>query len=406
MARTAGQNGASMVRYPRIRLGNGFAATRRRRSILAAAALVAALAPAGSGAFETAAREAVLIDESTGTAILEKNVHALTAPSSMTKLMTVYLLFERLAEGSLGLTDTLPVSEKAWRMGGSKMFVEVDTQVTVEDLIRGIVVQSGNDATIVVAEGLAGSEDAFARRMTDKARELGMTSTVFRNASGWPDPDHLTTVGDLATLVRRTIRDFPQYYHYYSETDFTFSGIRQSNRNPLLYTTVGADGLKTGYTRDAGYGLAASAVRDDRRLILVVNGFDSSRQRAGEAQRMLEWGFREFEVVAFFEAGETVAEAEVWLGDRDLVPLALDEDLSVTLARAARRDMTVKVVYDGPVPAPIRAGDPIASLTIEAPDMAPVERTLLAASDVEELSFLGKLGSALSYLVFGPSAGP
>ena len=365
-----------------------------------------ALAPVAAGAFETAAREAVLIDESTGATILGKNVQAPTAPSSMTKIMTIYLLFERLAEGSLGLTDTLPVSEKAWRMGGSKMFVEVGDRVTVEDLIRGIVVQSGNDATVVVAEGLAGSEDAFAREMTDKAREFGMASTTFRNASGWPDPEHVTTVGDLAILVRRTIQDFPQYYHYYSETDFTFSDIQQSNRNPLLYTGTGADGLKTGYTEAAGYGLAASVVRGDRRLILVVNGFGGSRERADEARRMLEWGFREFDAVELFEAGETVAEAEVWLGDDDFVPLVLDEDLAVTLPRASRRDMTVKVVYDGPVPAPIRAGAPIADLVIEIPDMAPVERALLAGSDVGELSFLGKLGSAAAYLVFGPPAEP
>jgi len=291
-------------------------------------------------------------------------------------------------------------------VGGSKMFVEVDTDVTVEDLIRGIVVQSGNDATIVVAEGLAGSEDAFARLMTDKAREMGIMATSFQNASGWPDPNHVTTVADLAILAQRLIEDFPQYYGYYSETEFTFSDITQSNRNPLLYAGIGADGLKTGYTEAAGYGLAASATEGDRRLILVVNGFDSSQARASESQRILEWGFREFDTYDLFAAGEPVSEAEVWLGNSADLPLVLAEDLEVTLSREARRDMVVKVVYDGPIPAPIVEGAPIASLVIELPDMEPVERTLLAGADVGELSFFSRLGESIGYLIFGPPSTP
>ncbi|MBN34104.1 MAG: D-alanyl-D-alanine carboxypeptidase [Rhodospirillaceae bacterium] len=377
------------------------------RILLVAIVLFVLVAVSGQArAFDTTAREAILIEVETGTVLLEKNSQEITFPSSMTKLMTIYLLFERLAEGSLSLTDTLPVSEKAWRMGGSKMFVEVDTDVTVEDLIRGIVVQSGNDATIVVAEGLAGSEDAFARLMTDKAREMGIMATSFQNASGWPDPNHVTTVADLAILAQRLIEDFPQYYGYYSETEFTFSDITQSNRNPLLYAGIGADGLKTGYTEAAGYGLAASATEGDRRLILVVNGFDSSQARASESQRILEWGFREFDTYDLFAAGEPVSEAEVWLGNSADLPLVLAEDLEVTLSREARRDMVVKVVYDGPIPAPIVEGAPIASLVIELPDMEPVERTLLAGADVGELSFFSRLGESIGYLIFGPPSTP
>lgn len=364
------------------------------------------LGASSASAFETTASEAILIDESTGTVLFEKNADAITFPSSMTKLMTVYLIFERLADGSLSLDDTLPVSEKAWRMGGSKMFVEVDTRVSIADLIRGIVVQSGNDATIVVAEGLAGSEEAFAREMSEKARELGMLSTSYRNASGWPDPEHVTTVRDLAILARATIENFPEYYGFYSETQFTFSDIEQSNRNPLLYAGIGADGLKTGHTEAAGYGLVGSAIQGDRRLIVVVNGLDSSQARASESQRILEWGFREFETYDLFAAGETVEEAEVWLGESERVPLVLDEDLELTLSRASRRDMTVRVLYEGPIPAPIAEGTPIASLIIESPEMVTVERTLLAGANVGELSFMSHLAASIGYLVFGPPTSP
>ena len=362
---------------------------------------------ARAATFETTAREAILIDQTTGSILFEKNADAPTYPSSMTKMMTLYLVFERLGEGALALDDMLPVSEKAWRMGGSKMFVDVGSSVGVEDLIRGVVVQSGNDATIVLAEGLAGSEDAFAREMTEKARELGMANTVFTNASGWPDPGHVTTARDLAILAARTIEDFPQYYPYYAETTFTYNDIKQNNRNPLLYGTPGADGLKTGHTEDAGYGLTASVAREGRRLILVVNGVPSNQERSAEAQRLIEWGFREFGTYDLFAAGETVSEAEVWLGEADTVPLVLEEDFALTLARSDRDEMEVKVVYDGPVPAPIAAGTPIARLVVEAPDMRSVERPLLAGADVAELSMLSRLGAALAYVVFGPpAAGP
>jgi len=372
--------------------------------ILASATLLLALSslPAAAELAETSAREAILIDASTGTVLFEKNADEPTYPSSMTKMMTMYLVFEALAEGHLALDDTLPVSEEAWRMGGSKMFVEVDTRVSVEDLIQGVVVQSGNDATIVLAEGLAGSEAAFAEKMTEKAHELGMTSSNYRNASGWPDPEHVTTVRDLATIAIRTIEDFPQYYPYYAETSFTYSNIEQSNRNPLLYANMGADGLKTGHTEDAGYGLTASAIRDGRRLVLVINGVESSEVRAREGERLLEWGFRETDAYDLLGAGETVTDAEVWLGDSSTVPLVLADDLKITMSRDGRRDMVATAVYQGPIPAPIVKGMPIATLVIEAPGMPTVEEPLLAGEDVGELSMFSRVGAAISYLVFGP----
>ena len=372
--------------------------------ILASATLLLALSslPAAAELAETSAREAILIDASTGTVLFEKNADEPTYPSSMTKMMTMYLVFEALAEGHLALDDTLPVSEEAWRMGGSKMFVEVDTRVSVEDLIQGVVVQSGNDATIVLAEGLAGSEAAFAEKMTEKAHELGMTSSNYRNASGWPDPEHVTTVRDLATIAIRTIEDFPQYYPYYAETSFTYSDIEQSNRNPLLYANMGADGLKTGHTEDAGYGLTASAIRDGRRLVLVINGVESSEVRAREGERLLEWGFRETDAYDLLGAGETVTDAEVWLGDSSTVPLVLADDLKITMSRDGRRDMVATAVYQGPIPAPIVKGMPIATLVIEAPGMPTVEEPLLAGEDVGELSMFSRVGAAISYLVFGP----
>ena len=370
-------------------------------SLIVVLAAFAALSPARAN--ETSASEAILIDMSTGTVLFQKNADEVTYPSSMTKMMTMYLVFKKLAEGGLSLDATLPVSEKAWRMGGSKMFVEVDTRVMVEDLIRGVVIQSGNDATIVLAEGISGSEEAFAIDMTDQAHEMGMTNSNFRNASGWPDPEHVTTVRDLATLAIRTIEDFPEYYPYYAETTFTFSDIEQSNRNPLLYTASGADGLKTGHTEAAGYGLTASAERDGRRLVLVINGVESSAERAREAERLIEWGFREFDAYALLEAGETVTDAEVWLGDENTVPLVIEEDLVITMSREARREMTAKAVFEGPIPAPIVAGTPIATLVLEAPNMETIDVPLIAGADVGELSMFSRLGAAISYLVFGPS---
>jgi D-alanyl-D-alanine carboxypeptidase (penicillin-binding protein 5/6) len=352
-------------------------------------------------AIESAAKQVILIDDSTGTLLFEKNADERMPPASMLKLMTVYMVFERLAEGSLELDETLAVSEKAWRTGGSKMFVRVNTRVAVEDLLRGIIVQSGNDACVVVAEALAGSEAAFAQEMTQRGRAIGLEDSEFRNATGWPDPEQYMTARDVARLAIRIIHDFPQYYRYFKEKNFTYNEIRQGNRNPLLYKEVGADGLKTGHTQDSGYGLAASAERKGRRLVLVVNGLDSVNQRARESERLLDWGFREFKTYKMFSAGETVVEADTWLGDSATVPLVLEQDFALTLARKVRRGMKATVIYDGPIAAPIAKGAEVGKLVITAPETKTVEVPLVAGAEVGRLGTFKRLGAALGYLVWG-----
>ena len=374
--------------------------TRHLVSLLAAGLLFIATSVAGAE-FKTAAKQVLILDNETGMELYAKNADEPMQPASMTKLMTIYLLFEKLKNGSISLDDKLPVSKKAWKMQGSKMFVLVGNQVTVEDLIRGIIVQSGNDATIVVAEGLAGSESAFAELMTKKAHELGMKNTTFRNASGWPDSDHLTTARDMAILARATIRDFPDYYHYYAEKNFVFAGIRQGNRNPLLYKEIGADGLKTGHTEASGYGLAASAKRGDRRIILVAHGMKSMRERSRESERLIHWALREFKNYRLFQAGDVITNADVWLGKSGTLPLVLKQDLVVSMKRSARGKMKVVAKFTAPVAAPIVAGSTFGTLVVTAPDLPTVERPLLAAADVPRLGPFGRITAALGHLIWG-----
>ncbi len=375
----------------------------RLKPRLAAAILALLVGTGPAWAIETAAKQAILIDAETGAVLFEKNADEPTPPSSMSKVMTVYMVFEHLKDGSLSLDDKFPVSKKAWRKGGSKMYVLIDTSVRLEDLLRGAIVQSGNDAAIVIAEGLAGSEEAFAAEMNEKAREIGLENSSFRNASGWPEEGHVMSARDIATVSRRTILDFPEYYHYYQEKSFTYAGIRQGNRNPLLYRNMGADGLKTGSTEAGGFGLATSAVRDGQRLILVLNGLPSARVRANDAQRLIEWGFREFNNFTLFQAGETVEKAAVWLGAEPVVPLVIAKHLVVTLPRTARRKAKITVAYTGPITAPIKKGEEIAKLVITAPGVKTVEVPLQAGAEVERLGLFGRLSAAIGYLLWGGS---
>ncbi|MFO1154276.1 MAG: D-alanyl-D-alanine carboxypeptidase family protein [Rhodospirillales bacterium] len=368
----------------------------------AAAPAPAATAQPAAGTMTTPAREAILIDATTGAVLYEKDPDVRMPPASMSKMMTAYILFQHLRDGQLKLTDTLPVSENAWRTGGSAsggstMFLNLGDHVAVEDLIRGIIIQSGNDASIVVAEGLAGSETAFAELMTKVAREIGMTSTTFRNATGLPDPEEMTTVRDLATLAKRTIADFPEYYHYYSERDFVHGGIKQGNRNPLLYRNIGADGLKTGHTQAAGYCLTASAVQGGRRLILVVTGLPSMQARSEESERLIAYGFREFDSYALFKAGEEVTTGSVWLGTADTVPIVAPGDIAVTLPRKARPEMKATVAFDAPIPAPIAKGAPVAKLVVTAPGVAAQEFPLVAGQAVEQKGFFGRIFAGIGH---------
>ena len=354
-------------------------------------------------ALDTNAQQVILIDFETGMELFGKNADQLMSPASMTKMMTVYLLFERLKERRLSLNDDLLVSKRAWEKGGSKMFVEAGKRVSVEDLIRGIIVQSGNDATIVVAEGLAGSEIAFAREMTQKARALGMTNTNFQNASGWPHPKHLTTARDLAILAQSTIRDFPKMYEYYSEQTFTYSNIKQRNRNPLLGRLKGADGLKTGYTERAKYGLTGSVIRDGRRLILVANGLPSERARKTESERILDWGFREFGNYKLFDTNEQITSVNVWLGEKEEIPLLAKKGVLLTMERKQRNTLKVKIQHEKPVSAPVKKGSQIGKIIIEVADRNPLNIPLIAGQNVARLGASGRLSAALGYLLWGAS---
>ena len=359
-------------------------------------------------AIETVAREAIVIDMQTGTILLDKNADVRMPPASMSKLMTVYMLFEQLKNGSISLDDTFRVSENAWRKGGAKsgsstMFLMPGKRVGVEDLIRGIVVQSGNDASIVVAEGLAGSEEAFARNMSAKAQELGMTGSTFANATGWPDPDQRMTARDLALLVRLTIEEFPEYFHYYSEKEFTYNKIRQPNRNPLLYRGIGADGMKTGHTQESGYGLTGTAIRKNRRLILVLNGMKSKKERRKESERLLDWGFREYNNYLLFKAGEEISEIDIWLGQKPSTSLYIDHDVLLTIPRKDRKNMKVRLQYDGPVPAPIKKDQQIGQVIVDLPGRESLVYPLKSSEDVARLGLIGRLVAAFKYIMWGRS---
>ena len=367
-----------------------------------------AVAPARVHAITTAAEYAYMVDFETGNVLLDKNADERMYPASMTKIMTAYLVFERLKDGRLSLDDELPVSEKAWRKGGSKMFVEVGKTATVEDLIKGVIVQSGNDACIVLAEALAGSEEAFATLMTQKARALGMQNTQFRNSTGWPDDEHYTTAKDLVVLTTNLVKNFPDFYEYYAIEEFTYSGIRQSNRNPLLYKGIGADGVKTGHTEASGYGLVGSATEKDvvgntaRRLIMVLNGMESQKQRADESEKVLRWGFREFENHTLFGDGQTLDKVGVWLGQKDTIAVKPAESITVTFPKKYRNTATVKLTYpSAPLTAPIQKGQAVGALTISLPEGDDISVPLVAAESVAKIGGLGKFRAALEYLIFG-----
>lgn len=368
--------------------------------VVASAALITTEA---SIAFETDAKAAILVDMETGQVLFEKNPDQQLPPASMSKLMTTYMVLEQIKDGRLNMEDTLPVSKKAWKKGGSKMFVEVGKRARVDDLLRGIIILSGNDACIVVAEGLSGSEDQFAKDMTAKGQAIGLTNSQFANASGWPHPDHLMTARDLATLAERLIVDFPDQYHMFAERDFEYSNILQPNRNLLLGRVPGADGLKTGHTDEAGYGLVASAIRDGRRLISVAMGLNSAQARATENERLLEFGFRRFRNYPLLTEGQVIDHANVWLGEDLTVPMVIDRDIKLSLTDDARRKMKVKLVYNSPIPAPITQGTEIAKLRVEAPGFDFEDVPILAGADVPKAGLVGRVTGALEYLILGPS---
>lgn len=357
-------------------------------------------------AFETAARNAILMDYDTGEYLFEKNIAESVPPASMSKLMTVYVLMSKIKDGSVKLDDTFSVSENAWRKGGaatggSTMFLSIGDNVSVENLIKGIVIQSGNDACIVVAENLAGSEDDFVIMMNKTAKKLGLKNSHFENATGLPHPDHRMSMEDLAILARHIINEFPELYHYFSQKEFVYNNIKQGNRNPLLYTMKGADGLKTGHTEEAGFCLAASATKGERRLIEVMSGMTSNRERSEEAERLMSWGFREFGNFKIINKGQELAEAQVWYGNEKSVKLTVSEDVLKTVHKSQQENVKVTTEFDEPIKAPIKKGQVVGNVKIEIENQSPLNVPLVAAQDVAETGLLGKFWANVKYFVFG-----
>ncbi len=354
-----------------------------------------------ASAIDTSAPYAYMVDMDTKAVLLNKSGDQAMAPSSMSKLMTAYLLFQRLKEGRVKLDDMFTISEKAWRTQGSKTFVPIGGQISVEDLIRGIIIQSGNDACIVVAENLSGTEEAFVQNMNRVAGEIGLKHSQFKNATGLPEDGHVMSPEDLATLAERIIRDFPEYYHYYSITEYSYNGIKQHNRNRLLTRGIGVDGLKTGHAEQAGYGITLSAKQGDRRLILVINGLESEKARAEEGERLLLWGLREFQNKKLVEKGKKIAEADVWFGKSDTVELVAHNDLVITMPGNTPKDISFKLRYNGPVPAPIEKGAQLAELVVNVPGQGEQVVPLFAGETVEKLSGFGRIGAAFKHYVLG-----
>lgn len=358
-------------------------------------------------AFDTNARAAWVYDVNTGTVLMEKNADQPMPPASMSKLMTLTMLFEALHDGRVKMDTAFPVSVKAWKMGGSRMFVQPADSPTVEELIHGIIINSGNDACVVVAEGLAGTEEAFARNMNARAAELGLTDSHFVNASGWPAPEHKMSMHDLGVLAEHLIDGFPDLYKNFALTDFNYKNrvpSNANNRNPLLRLGGDewtADGLKTGHTQEAGYGLVGSAIKDGRRVIFVVSGLDSDRARAEESERIVNWAFREFAMETFVPAGETVIEAPVWLGLSSSVGLTTQNGVNVLIPAGSKDQVKVEAVYDSPIPAGtdgITKGQQIGQLVVTIPGSPQAITPLLAAQDVPKAGFLGRIKASVIQL--------
>ncbi|QIE44866.1 D-alanyl-D-alanine carboxypeptidase [Pseudohalocynthiibacter aestuariivivens] len=378
---------------------------------LSFALLVALVMALPAAAFDTQARAAYVTDLKTGTVLLNKNADQPLPPASMSKLMTLYVAFEAIREGRLSLDEKLPVSQHAMSYGGSTMFLDTTDRVRVEDLLRGIIVLSGNDACAVIAEALSpdGSEAGFARFMTMRAQKMGMTNSTFANSNGWPAAGHRMSMRDLALLARRLIEDFPEYYPMFAETEFKFDGRapqNTQNRNPLLALGIGADGLKTGHTQAAGYGLVGSARQGDRRIVFVISGLNSSAQRAQEAEAIVSWAFRQFVENTVVKGGTEVLRADVWLGDAPSVGLVAEQDLTMLLPVLSAEEVKAEVIYDGPIQAPVAQGDRLGTLIVKPEGMQEVEVPLIAAASVARGGFVTRIKTVSGLLLTRLQQGP
>jgi len=379
----------------------------RISSILAAFAITILTAVAAHAQlYKSGAAQALLLDADTGTVLFSKEPDTRIPPASLAKLMTMEVVFSQLKTGKLQLTDKFFVSENAWRKGGassggSTMFAELNSEIPLEDLVRGVIVQSANDGCIIIAEGLAGSEDGFAGLMNERARKIGLTQSFFTNSTGLPDENQYVSIRDLAKLARHMIQEYPQYYRYYSETEFEWNKILQRNRNPLLPMNIGADGMKTGFTEASGYAIVGTAIRNNQRLITVMSGMTSKRQRAEEARKILDWGFRAFEKFKLFDEGEIIGNASVYGGETPGVPVVGKGPVEIYLPIGNRDRLSARIVYTGPLTPPVNAGDKIAKLNVKLGDELSQEIDLYAAETVEKGGLQRQAVDALKELLFG-----
>ena len=350
---------------------------------------------------DSKAISAIVYDVNSDSILYEKNADEKQGPASMSKLMLIYMVFERLQNNTLSLDQEFLVSKKAWKFGGSKMFVNIGDNVSVEDLLKGVIVQSGNDACIVIAEGLSGSEENMVEEMNEKSIDLGLKNSNFQNVTGWPNENHYMSMKDIAILSKIIINKFPEYYYLFGVNEFTYNDIQQFNRNKLI-SIDGFDGLKTGRTTQSGYGIAASSKKNKRRIISVVNGLNSEKERINETKKLVNWAFREFVSYDVYEAGETIQLAKVWLGKESFVPLVLNEDLNIVIKKKNLDQFKIKLIYETPIVSPVKKGSKIAELNIIDGDNIKIKE-LYAGKDIDKVSIFTRSFSIISYLLFGVS---
>ena len=350
---------------------------------------------------KTPAKQVIIYDHEVDKVLFEKNADQFMKPASMAKVMTSYIVFDRIKDKSLNMSDTFLVSDKAWKMGGSRSFLELNSNVTIKDLLLGLIVQSGNDAAVVLAEGISGDEEAFAREMNRYAKTLGMKDTYFTNSTGWPHPDLQTTSRDLIILTKRIIADFPELYKLFEEKIFTFNNIKQSNRNPLLYTMKGADGLKTGHTNESGYGLIGSVKRNDRRITIVLNGLNSKKKRRFESKRLFNIAFRETTLLSLFNNQKSLAEANVWLGKVPKVNLIANKPFKKIISPFELNKTKIKLEWMDPISAPIKKGAVLGKIFINIPGQQTFQEDLVSTEDIGKMSPLIRVKSILKFLLYG-----
>ena len=354
-------------------------------------------------AVDTKAGQAIVIDFNTNEVLFEKNADELVPPGSMTKIMTVYAAFDRIKNTNLSIKDKCIISPKAYKMGGSRTFLEIDDQVTLDDLLKGIIIQSGNDASVALSECLAGTESDFAILMNVYGKKLGLVNTNFINSSGWPENNHYSTVRDIANLSNSLIKDFPDLYNYFNQKQFTYNDINQPNRNKLLSKVDGADGLKTGYTKKSGWGISGSAIRDERRITIVINGTNSSRSRLNESSYLLNWAFNQTSQKKLLSKGQIVTNVDVWLGNQSTINLISEKDLISILSFDQMQLISSSIIYQTPIEAPINKDDKLGSLIINISGKKTITVPLVAENDVKVINPIYRLFAALKYLIFGNS---